>query len=26
MTDLLCHSPIFSAEDDDIFFVGQWWD
>jgi Tol biopolymer transport system component len=22
----LCHSPIFSAEDSKIFFMGEWWE
>jgi Tol biopolymer transport system component len=23
--EFLCHSPIFSIDDDHIFFIGQWW-
>jgi hypothetical protein len=24
--NFLCHSPIFSVDDDQVFFVGQWWE
>lgn len=23
--DFLCHSPVFSADDGKLFFIGQWW-
>jgi hypothetical protein len=22
----LCHSPLFSADDSRVFFVGEWWE
>jgi len=24
--DFLCHSPVFSADDSKIYFIGQWWE
>ncbi len=24
--ELLCHTPIFSADDSRVFFIGQWWE
>ena len=24
--NFLCHSPVFSIDDDQVFFVGQWWE
>ena len=24
--DFLCHSPVFSADDSKLFFIGQWWE
>ena len=24
-SDFLCHSPVFSADDSKIYFIGQWW-
>jgi Tol biopolymer transport system component len=24
--DFLCHSPLFSADDSKVFFVGEWWE
>ena len=23
--DFLCHNPIFSLDEDEIFFIGEWW-
>jgi len=23
--DFLCHSPVFSKDDSNVFFIGQWW-
>jgi Tol biopolymer transport system component len=23
--EFLCHSPVFSGDDNSIFFIGQWW-
>ncbi|MFC2063102.1 hypothetical protein ACFLS8_04080 [Chloroflexota bacterium] len=24
--DFLCHTPVFSADDSKVFFIGQWWE
>ena len=24
--NFLCHSPVFSADDSKLFFIGQWWE
>ncbi|OGO30114.1 MAG: hypothetical protein A2Z29_07355 [Chloroflexi bacterium RBG_16_56_11] len=24
--DFLCHTPVFSADDDSLFFIGEWWE
>lgn len=24
--DFLCHSPVFSADDSEFFFIGEWWE
>ena len=24
--NFLCHTPVFSADDSKIFFIGEWWE
>ena len=25
-SEFLCHTPVFSADDSKVFFIGQWWE
>ncbi|MCJ7605424.1 MAG: hypothetical protein MUO19_05240, partial [Dehalococcoidales bacterium] len=24
--EFLCHTPVFSADDSKVFFIGEWWE